>query len=286
MEWMRKHTQTTKALALIIAIVLSVAVMSPIMTNPQIHAGTMETINSNKGQAMSLAATVTIASTALSMLPDDAAAPLADEMSELSTPLMLIVCILYFEQFMLTSMEYLAFSLLIPIALLLRLLCLYVRKKSWVIISTKLLIIAILCACIIPVSAQITNMIEAAYSESISNVWTKLDDISTAFGKIVGGESNGDILAFINNVVAGIGSVFEFAEGALGMLIDGVAILMITCCAIPALTLLLFVWGVKSVIAGRMENLEDTAVDLWKRIPRKKKKEQEDKKNVHPSLPA
>lgn len=278
MEGVKRYPREAKAGFLVLLMILSVFLASPILTNPETHMESMRIIDGNKDEALGLAATVTIASTALSFMPDDVAAPLADELSELSTPLLVIVCILYFEQFMLTSMEYLSFSILIPIALGLRVTCLYYRRKSWLLLSSKLLLIAVLCACMIPVSTAITGMIEDAFAESLNIVQDKLDNISEAFSKIIGGESNGDVLAFIGNVATGIGSIFEFAEESLGLMIDGVAILIITSCVIPLITILLFVWGVKSVITGRIENLEDTAVDLWKRIPNKKKKELEEKK--------
>ena len=268
-KWLH-DVKTYKLLALLLAIFLSIVWISPIMSNPKNHRNTLDIIDRNKQKAISLSATVTIASTALSLMPEDTASPLADELSELSTPLMLIVCVLYFEQFMLTSFEYLSFSVLIPIGLALQVLCLFIRKKSWLILSRKLLILALVCACIVPLSASVTGMIEATFAESINSVNEKIDAISKAFENIIGGDSKGDILAFISNVATGIGSVFEFARASLGLLIDGVAILLITSCLVPSMSAVLFVWCVKSIVSSKMENIEDTTFDILDRFQTKK----------------
>lgn len=270
-KWLH-DLNTYKLLALLFAIVLSIAWVSPIMSDPKTHHNTLDVIDRNKEKATYLSATVTIASTALSLMPEDAASPLANELSELSTPLMLIVCVLYFEQFMLTSLEYLSFSVLIPIGLVLQILCLFARKKSWLILSRKLLILAVVCACIVPLSASVTAMIEATFADSINGVNEKIQAISTAFEKIIGGDSKGDILAFISNVATGIGSVFEFAREALGLLIDGVAILLITSCLVPAISAVLFVWCVKSIVSSKMENIEDTTFDILDRFMSNRKR--------------
>ena len=257
---------------LVLCMLFSLLVISPIMTNPALHSHTLSVIDRNKDKAMSLTATVTIGSTALSLLPDDTAAPLASELSDLSTPLLIIVCILYFEQFMFSPLQYIAFGILVPIALGMRIMYVYSARKSTLVLSKKLLLIALLCAAMIPSSAAITRMVEDTFAMSINGVNEKIAEVSKAFEKIIGGDSNGDILAFISNVAAGIGSVFEFARESLGLLIDGVAILMITSCVIPVITALLFVWGIKTIITGRMENLEDAAVSVISRFPFLKKK--------------
>ena len=158
-----REPRFVKTCILVIAIVLSMTVLSSVFRSADFQAPTLSVIKDSKEQATALTMTVTLASTAISMLPDDTGAPIADELSELSTPLLIIVCILYFEQFMLTSMEFFSFSVLIPCALGIYIVYLYNGKKSLSLLSTKLLLMAILCACVIPVSAGITQMIRETF---------------------------------------------------------------------------------------------------------------------------
>lgn len=282
-EWIK--TEKGRITATYVAIILiSLLILNPIMTNPGTHRGSLDVIDRNKMKATTLSVTVTVASTALSMMPDDTAAPIADELSELSTPLMIITCVLFFEQFMLTTMEHVAFAWLIPIAMAFRLASVYSRKKSMLIASNKMIMIAIVCACVIPFSAMVTNMVENSFAESINRVNQSINEMSQAFEMIINGNEEGDILSFVSNVVSGIGSLLSFAKEALGLLIDAVAILIITSCVIPALTAILFIWCIKSIITSRMENFEDIAMNVLKRLPLKKKKGETNK--TESSLPA
>lgn len=269
-KWL-KQEEVVKSIALLLAIVISMAVISPILSSPKAHVKTLKTIDRNKEKATALSLTVTLASTALSLMPDDTASPLANELSDLSTPLLLIACILYFEQFMLTSMEYLAFGILVPLALVLLLISIHIDKRSLIILARKLLLIALVCAVVVPFSAAVTNMIETSFAESINVIDEKIDKIHEAFSKIVNGEEESNVLSFISNVATGITSMLDFAKEALGLLIDAVAILIVTSCVIPVITLLLFVWCIKSIIAGNMENFGDTTITILKKLPMPKK---------------
>lgn len=267
-----KNARLRNVILLVVAIVLSITVVSPFFCSTRVQAPTLDVIKESKEQATALSLTVTLASTAISMLPEDTGAPIADELSELSTPLLIVVCILYFEQFMLTSLEFLAFSVLIPTSLLVYIAYLYNHKKSVSILATKLLLIGILCACMIPASAGITHLIRQTFKASIDAVQVQIDEIGVTFSKMLGDGSEGDILKFISGLASGIGSALDFAKSALGLLIDAIAILLITSCVIPIVTALLFVWGIKRIAVGQMENIHDTAMDILKHIPIKKDK--------------
>lgn len=267
--------KTYKVLSLLVAIILSVGIVEPYLSNPETHQETLKIINESKNKAVFLSATVTIASTALSLLPDDTATPLANEISSLSTPLMMIVCVLYFEQFLLTLFESLAFKILLPFGLGFLLLSILTEKKGWLLYAKKLILLALVCACIVPVSAYAVGMINEIFAEQIGGIDAKIADVRGAFENIIGGENDGNILTFFSNVATGIGSVFEFAKDALGLMIDGVAVLIITSCCIPAATAIVFIWLMKSIINNRMENFGDTAVSVVNMFKKMKQDQQQ-----------
>lgn len=266
-----KQPRSIATIALLICMVLSITVVSPYLSTAANHQRALSSINESKANATSLSLTVTLASTAISLLPDDTGSAIADELSELSTPLLVIVCILFFEQYLLTAMESLAFSILVPAACALFIASLYLNRKSLQILAIKLLLIGLLCACIIPISAELTIMMRNTLAESTATLQVQLTEIGETFSKMLGEGSEGDVWKFITNLTDGVGDALEFAKNALGLLIDAVAILLITSCVIPVITVVLFIWSIKSIISGRMENLEDTAMSVLKRLPRKKK---------------
>ena len=267
-----KQPRTIITIILVIVSILSITVVSPYLSTPETHTQSLATIIESKSNATALSLTVTLASTAISLLPEDTGSAIADELSELSTPLLIIVCILFFEQYLLTAMEALAFTILLPISCILFIAHLYFHHKFLKILAIKLLLIALLCACIVPLSAALTLMMRNTFAESINVLQLQLDEIGATFAQLLGDGSEGDILKYISNFTSGIGDVLAFAKNALGLLIDAVAILMITSCVIPVITLLLFIWCLKSILTGSMENLEDTARAIMKKLPSKKQK--------------
>lgn len=254
-----------KTIALILAALISITIISPILTNPAFHAQTLAVIQENKTEAMSLSGLVTLASVAVSTIPN--ATSLASELDDLTMPLMLVVCVLYFEQFLLTALEYLAFTILVPGGLALLVAYVHLERRSFFDVACKLLLIALVCALLVPMSAGLTKMIEDTFSESINATFSQVYKIGEAFSSMVGQEEGNAVMNFINGLTAGIASIFDLAKDMLGLFIDAVAILIITSCVIPILTALLFLWCIKSIINGRLENLHDTAVDVMKRIP-------------------
>lgn len=263
-----QHPHFRSTLCLCIIIVLSLALFAPILSKPEAHRHSLSVINDSKNQATALSLTVTLASTAISMLPDDYGSAIADELSELSTPLLIIVCILFFEQYLLTAMEGLAFGILIPFACVCFIAALHSQRNSLKVIGYKLLLIAILCAVIIPLSAGLTATIHAAFAETTASINAQLDEIKIIFEEMLNAK---DVWKFLSSLASGISEALNFAKEALGLLIDAVAILLITSCVIPVITAILFIWCIKSIITGRMENLEDTAMSVLKKIPARKK---------------
>lgn len=263
-----KHPRTITTLLLILAIIVSTTIVSPYLSNPDHHEDTLATINESKNNATALSLTVTLASTAITMLPDDYGSAIADELSELSTPLLVIVCVLFFEQYLLTAMESLAFGILFPIACACFIASMYLHRNSLRVIGYKVLLIAVLCAVIIPLSAGLTETIRDTFSESMSSITQQIDKISVVFNDMLNAS---DPLKFISSLASGVGEVLDFAKDALGLLIDAVAILLITSCVIPVITALLFIWCIKSIITGKIENLEDTAMSVLKKLPTKNK---------------
>lgn len=266
-----RQPRSIATIVLVLCIILSITVVSPFLSNATNHKRALATISESKANATALSLTVTLASTAISLLPDDTGSAIADELSELSTPLLIIVCILFFEQYLLTAMESLAFSILLPITCALFISYLYLERKSLKILALKCLLISLLCAIIIPLSAELTIMMRSTFSESLGALQAQLDEISITFSQMLGEGSEGDVLKFISNFTSGVGDVLSFAKDALGLMIDAVAILLITSCVIPVITLLLFIWCIKGILAGKMENLEDTAMSVIKKLPTKKK---------------
>lgn len=245
----RRWHREASFLALIILIFLSILVVSPWARSPRTLEPVTRILHQSKDQTTALNLTVTITSTAITLLPDDAATPIANEISQLSDPLMLSLCALYLMEYTLPFLEQLAFTYLVPIGLGCLALSLYVRKNSLQRLGWKLILAAIICAGLVPLSAQLINSIYVVFDGSINATKAKIDDIHNAFSQMLGEGTNGDVLKLIENFAKGVGSLLDFLKSALGLLIDAVATLVITSCVIPLATTAVAIWGIKSIIA-------------------------------------
>lgn len=244
----RWHREAT-FLVLTILILLSILVVSPWAQNPRTLEPVTKILHQSKDQTTALNLTVTITSTAITLLPDDAATPIANEISQLSDPLMLSLCALYLMEYTLPFLEQLAFTFLVPIGLGCMAVSLYARKHSLRRLGWKFILAAVICAGLVPLSAQLISSIYEVFDGSINATQAKIDNIHSTFSQMLGEGANGDVLKLIENFAKGVGSLLDFLKSALGLLIDGVATLVITSCIIPLVTAAAAIWGVKSIIA-------------------------------------
>ena len=244
----RWHREAT-ALALAILVLISAFIVGPWAGNTRNLESVTRVLHQTKEQTTALNLTVTVVSAAITLLPDDAATPIANEISQLSDPLMLSLCALYLMEYTLPFLERLAFTVLIPIGLACLAFSLYWRKNSLQRIGWKFILVAAICAGLIPLSTQLISSIYEIFDSSINATKTKVDTIHITFSQMLGEGTNGDVLKLIENYAKGIGSLLDFLKSALGLLIDAVATLVITSCVIPLATAALAIWGIKSIIA-------------------------------------
>ena len=232
--------------ALIIIAVLSVTVVSKYATSTKTHANTIKVLDEKKLTALGLTASVTVTSTALSAIPGDAATPIAEQVSELTTPLLIVVCAIYLEKFLLTTLGYISFDFLIPAACALLSVYILCKKEIWKTLAIRLSVFAIAIAVIIPVSVKVTTLIEATFEESISQTFETIDEISEEAEKTSEEDSN-SFSNFLSQIGEKVTKLGESAKNALSIFIDAIAVLIITTCVIPVAVIFFFLWLIKLV---------------------------------------
>jgi len=240
-----KSWKTAAVAMLLLLAVVSVTVFSPWLSSPKAYPGTLEVLNHQKMKAMSMSVIVTAASTALTVLPDDTASSIANELADLSMPLFLIVCILYMEKFLLTTFGWLSFTFLIPGVCLLAVLYIISKKEVFFSWARKLLILAVALFMIIPISAGVTARIEATFAETVSTTFEKAQQIANETETEEGGNA---FVAFFTKLADNVAALVETAKDVLSIMVDAVAVLLITSCVIPILTAFVFLWLIKTLI--------------------------------------
>lgn len=206
---------------------------------------------------MELTAATVGASTALAAIPGDATTPIANQIIELSSYLLIVVGAIFLEKILLTLTGTITFSYLVPIACVLFGIYLFVKKDIFKNLAIKLLLFGIVVVLVVPISVQISNIIENTYEISINqtiedsknienieedNANKEIKEDESLWNKFSSKVENG-IFAIGENVSQWI----EKGEKMLSNFIDAIAVLLITSCVIPIVVLLFFIWIIKII---------------------------------------
>jgi len=258
-------------IALVLIAVLSMTLLNSIFSSPETYAGTLRIIDGQKSVATSLSIAVTATSTTLSALPDDTAGPIANELANLSTPLFIIVCILFLEKFLLTTFGWISCSILFPLACLLAIFNRYLNRDALALYIKRLLILGLALILVIPFSAKVTGQIQDTFSESVNLAMEAVSD-ATNGSDLSRDEDANAIVAFFSGLKDNVAKLVQTAKNMLGIFTDAIAVLLITSCIIPILTVVLFVFIIK--IAFSMDipikNIVRIAVPRTKKLPKPK----------------
>ena len=240
-----------KLVCLVLLVVLgalSAGYLSPFASSADFHSTSIATLEEQKQTAMSLTATVTAASYAVSSLPNDTATPIAEQLADLTGPLLVIVCVIYLEKFLLTTTGFVSFSILVPLSCLLFGIHLFrpgEMLRSWAI---KIMIFALLLFAMVPTGVTITNLVQETFEESINQTFATAEQFTEEVENVQKEDTNA-FVQFFENIGEGVVKLFDMAKNVLSTLTDAIAVLLITTCAIPLLTLLFFI-GMIRILFG------------------------------------
>ena len=240
-------------IVLLIIAVLSVTVVSKYATSTEVHASSIEALDEKKVQAMELTAGVAATSTAISALPGDAATPIAEQVSELTSPLLIVVCAIYLEKFLLTTIGYVSFKFLIPFACLLGAVYLFSSREAVRVLAVKLGVFAMAISLVIPVSIHVTKLIETTFEESITQTYESAGEITVEAEKSSEEEDTNAFAQFLKGIGDSVSNLAENAKNALSVFIDAIAVLIITTCVIPIVVILFFLWIIKMIFGIRIQ---------------------------------
>lgn len=248
----RAHETAIRIIALIFCVifaVLSIGAASPYFSSPQTHMKTINKLDEKKSDATTITSAITIASLGLSALNEDTATPLAEELADLTGPLMLIVCILYAEKFLLTTTSFISFTYLIPVACALMSINIFIPKAYLRNLAFKILVFAVAIVLLVPTSVKLTGMIEETFEDSIAAAVNKAKNLAYEIIKADANEEAGFFKKLFEGISDTVTFVIDTSKTGLSIFIDGIAVMLITTCAIPLLTLLLFSWLMKTLFS-------------------------------------
>ena len=217
--------------------------------DPALHAASIAALDEKKVTVMELTAATAAGSVAISAVPGDATTPIANQISELSGYLLIVVGAIMLEKLLLSLTCYAAFQFLIPIACVLGIVYLFAHIEWCRVLARKLALFGIVICLIVPASIQVTRIVDETFQ-----IQQTVDDAEQAVEQPADTEEEGSWFSQIGEAITGtVSDAVDQAEAALSRFIDAVAALLITTCVIPIAVLLFFVWVTKLIFGIEMK---------------------------------
>ena len=155
------------AVILLLVAILSITVIGKYASAPENHQKTITSLDEKKQTVMELTAASTVTSALITLLPGDTATPIAEKMADVSGYLLVVLCAIYLEKYLVTITGYVAFTYLIPIACGLWILNLAFENATVRKLAAKLAVFGIAIFLVVPASVKISDLIGDTYQAQI-----------------------------------------------------------------------------------------------------------------------
>lgn len=259
---------------LISVALVSIFVVSDRVSTPEFHASSLKLLDEKKMTVAKLTGAATAASAAISAIPGDMTSPLANEIMDMASYLLIITGVIFLEKLLLTLTGLIAFKLLIPISCCLGIIFIFWKKEVIRNLAIKLSVFGLLIFIVVPTSVYISSWIENNYKDTIYLSIESAENINVVEEKKEEQKDEGFFKGLLNKaqevaetVTTGVEESIEKAKQALSNFIDAIAVLIITTCVIPILVIIFFIWIIK-IIFGISINLPSRSI-----IKKRKKEE-------------
>ena len=147
--------------------ILSITVVGKYVSAPENHQKTIASLDEKKQTVMELTAASTVTSALITLLPGDTATPIAEKMADVSGYLLVVLCAIYLEKYLVTITGYVAFTYLIPIACGLWILNLAFENATVRKLAAKLAVFGLAISLVVPASVKISDLIGDTYQAQI-----------------------------------------------------------------------------------------------------------------------
>lgn len=272
------------SLLFIVIGVVSFFIITKFVTTPSFYPATIESLDDKKITVVGMVALVEGSSTIISMIPGDATTPVANQIADLTSYFLIILGALFLAKILLTSIGYVSFGIVIPVACILGIIYLFTKRDVLKVLAIKLAIFGIILFVAIPTSIKVSDLVyeanQAPIEQSVEVAERNKDFIEGKKEELATEDKNwieaaGDYLSDLNSKIGkGISVMVEKGEAILTSFMDAVAVLIITTCVIPILVIIFFGWIIKLIFnfeyKGKTKNIQNKVDDSEMEIKRSK----------------
>ncbi len=252
---------------------ISFFVFGWLASSPDVHGATIDALDGKKDTVMTLVAGSSGTSAAITLLPGDAATPIAEKLVDLSSDFLIVIAAIYLEKYLLTIIGFLTFKVVIPLGCALLCVVVLLRGNDQIRYAitnmvARVTLLAVALYCVVPVSVFVSNMIEQTYQSSLNHTLTQAQETAKEIEQAAKEETKDEeqhqqptnILETLQNIPSAIeqlpeevNALVEKGKEALNDFIEALAVMIVTSCIIPLLVLVFFLWLVKSLLGVSVE---------------------------------
>lgn len=225
---------------LVIVGIFSFAFLGDTMSDPNTYKTTIETLDEKRDTVIAMTASTTALSAGISLVPGDFGTSIADQLANLSSTLMIVLCAIFLEKYLLVIAGALTFKVIVPLFCGICFINLMFKKEYLKNFIVKLLIFGICLVAIVPVTTYGTNLIEDTYSVSIEENIEKADKITE--------DIEDKDTGFWEKAKNSANAMQKKVKNSVGNFIENAAILIITSCVFPILTFIFLIFISKNLL--------------------------------------
>lgn len=222
---------------------------------PNRYEKTIASIDEELSGVLKLSALTTGISATITAIPGDTGTPIADHLMALTTWLLVVIVVLFFQKYSLTLIGKLTFMIIIPIVIGMFGVGILKHSKKLLLKGVNGLLIASLIFFAIPASAGLSNEIKETYEFSLNNTLAEAENAKAKTDEATDDSADDNknfIEGAISKVTDAVSSTvmggLDAAENFLNTLTESLAVLVVTSCVIPMLVLVLFIWLIKKLV--------------------------------------
>ena len=281
--------QVVTVFILAVLIIFSATVCTNYFSNPDIYNKQITELDEKKETVLTITGATTLTSALITVLPGDTATPIAEKLADISGYLLIVLCAIYLEKYLLVIMPVAAFRFLFPIALFFIGIWNFKRNGKFLKLAAKFAAFGVAIMIVIPVSLGVSNIIESTYESTIDSAIENAEETNETIQGISGEtdtdeseteeeSEGGGVLSKIANAIGdltdtvkdaaedvkdtissisqtNVTEIIEMVQEEINQFLEATAVMIITCCVIPILVFVFFVWIIKVFLNIEIKDL-------------------------------
>lgn len=183
----KKIITTVMIIVPLLIAILSFAVFSEYAASAKLHSDTINALQEKQNTVLKISATSATIAAGASLLLGDRANAVSSKLLDLTGYFVIILCAIMLEKYLVTVMGLVSFKVLIPIACIIFSVFTMYNRNSFRKFAIRIFVFALAMFFIIPISVNISGLIESTYNEAnLQQMISEGDTLKAELDKEIG----------------------------------------------------------------------------------------------------